>query len=102
MIDRQQATTIMQAWMTAHPANSPHDPLELWLLDEHTLEEDFGWVFFYTSKLFHETGDYRYALAGNAPMIVDRSEGSIQPTGTAYPISHYLAEYRHRRGLLKP
>jgi hypothetical protein len=99
MIDRQQATMIMQAWMTAHRANSPDGPLELCLLDEQTLEEGFGWVFFYTSKFFHDTGDHRYALAGNAPMIVHRSDGSIQPTGTAYPLSHYLAEHRSRLGL---
>lgn len=87
----------MNAWLLDHPVDSPDNPLELLLLDEHTIEEDFGWVFFYTSKLYYETGDFRYALAGNAPMIVDRRDGSIHITGTAYPTSYFIEEYRRQR-----
>ena len=99
MINRQQAKGIMEIWMAAHPAGQPANPLELHLLDDQTLEEDFGWVFFYTSKLFVETGDYKFSLAGNAPVIVDREDGSIHITGTANPLAQYLYEHRKRRGL---
>lgn len=66
------------------------------LLHEHTIERPFGWVFFYTSRLHQETGDFKYALAGNAPLIVDRHAGTVIPTGTARPILHYIEEYETR------
>lgn len=42
------------------------------LLKDQTIEEPFGWVFFYNSTTFAETGDALHALAGNSPFIVDR------------------------------
>jgi hypothetical protein len=32
-------------------------------------------------------------MAGNAPFIVDRNDGSIHVTGTAYPTEQYLESY---------
>jgi hypothetical protein len=49
---------------------------ELVLLDESTMERDFGWVFFYDSKSHAETGEIGYAVAGNAPIVVTRAEGT--------------------------
>ncbi len=68
------------------------------LLHEHTIERTFGWVFFYASRLYEETRHFQYALAGNAPLIVDRHAGTVAPTGTARPIQHYIEEYEARRG----
>ena len=34
-------------------------------------EYDFGWVYFYNSKEFVETGNFDSSLVGNAPVIVD-------------------------------
>jgi hypothetical protein len=67
--------------------------IELSLLDEHTIERDFGWVFFYGSKKFVETGDIQYLIAGNAPIVITRTDGRIHETGTAYPIEHYLRKF---------
>src|SRR5215475_14575405 len=67
---------------------------ELAILDEHTIETDFGWVFFWNSKRYLETGEFQYALAGNAPLIVDRRDGSIHETSTAYPIEEIIERYR--------
>jgi Immunity protein 35 len=58
---------------------------------------DFGWVFCYNSKEFVEDGDTSAALAGNAPLIVDRLDGRIHVTGTAYPLDHYIGEYQKKR-----
>jgi hypothetical protein len=66
---------------------------ELVLVDQHTIERDFGWVFFYDAKRHVETGDIRDALAGNAPIVVTKADGRIHETGTAYPLEHYLKEY---------
>jgi hypothetical protein len=66
---------------------------ELVLLDDATIERHWGWVFFYNSRAFIETGDYCEALAGNAPFIVNRMTGGVTLTGTAMPIEHYISEY---------
>ena len=68
--------------------------IELVILDEQTIETDFGWVFFWTSKEYHETGDFLYAIAGNAPLIVDRRDGSVHATSTADPVEKIVADYR--------
>ena len=40
-----------------------------------------------------ETGHSSDQLAGNAPIIVDRSDGSVHVMGTAKPLQHYIAAY---------
>lgn len=67
---------------------------ELVIVDKRTREEDFGWIFFYNTKQFVETGDMQWALGGNAPLIVDRELGEIHVTGTAHPLDHYIREFR--------
>jgi len=69
----------------------PEDTLVL--LEEKTTEHRWGWVFFYTSRLWQQTGELRYALAGNAPLIVERQSGRVLPTGTALPVEQYIATY---------
>jgi hypothetical protein len=66
---------------------------DLVLLDSKTIEKSFGWVFFYDSKEHAETGDFRYALAGNAPLVVTRADGAIHETGTAMPLEKYLERF---------
>ena len=63
------------------------------ILDEHTIEKPWGWVFFYDSRKHVETGDVQFAIAGNAPYIVNRLDRSIHVTGTAKAIEHYISEY---------
>lgn len=74
--------------------------LALKLLDQHTIETEFGWVFFYNSRRYIETGDFSYALAGNAPIIVDRATGSLHITGTAHPTAEYIEEFRRTRAMV--
>ena len=57
------------------------------LISIATMERDFGWVFFYGAS------DPSVVLAGNAPFIVDRKNGSVHVTGTGYPIEKYLESY---------
>lgn len=64
------------------------------ILDEETIEEDFGWIFFYDSRIHQETQIFSYALAGNAPVIVNKTDGSTYLTGTARDIDYYIDEYR--------
>jgi hypothetical protein len=70
---------------------------ELVILDDKTLEEEFGWVFFYTTKKYLETGNFRDLVGGNAPIIIDKETGQLTETGTAYGVDHYIEEYRVNR-----
>jgi hypothetical protein len=102
MITRQQADQIASAWLDSHEVaaidfESPlprHDEQRVQKLvvvrvDEH----EFGWVYFYDGSLHLETGDVADAVVGNAPLIVDRTDGKLYITGTAMPIEHYLHEF---------
>jgi hypothetical protein len=73
---------------------------DAWLiLDEYTLQRDWGWVFFYTSRRWHETGDFRFGVAGNAPYFVRRNDGAMFVAGTAYPVEDYVKDFE-REGRL--
>jgi Immunity protein 35 len=65
------------------------DPLQL----TKTQEESFGWVFFYQSKEYMQTGVLSSALAGNAPFIVSRRDGAVHVLGTVHPADVYVKEY---------
>ncbi|MGY8711935.1 YrhB domain-containing protein [Bradyrhizobium sp. 18BD] len=60
---------------------------------ELTIAKPYGWVFFYQSREFLDTGDFSEVLVGNAPIIVDRDSLELRLTGTAKPLEHYLEEY---------
>jgi Immunity protein 35 len=90
MMNSEQAkelavTKILQDW------NIEND--EPVILDEFTIEKDFGWVFFYDSHKFIETKETSYRIFGNAPVIVNRFDGSTHYTGTARETEYYIAEY---------
>ena len=63
------------------------------IIDSATLERPYGWVFFYQSRSYLESGDQIRMLAGNAPLIISKLTGSVTLTGTAMPIEHYLSQY---------
>jgi len=42
------------------------------IVDSQTIEKPYGWVFFYNSKEFIETGNIYAALMSNAPLICTR------------------------------
>lgn len=77
--------------MAAIDGHEPDD--ELMIFDARTIERDWGWVFFWGSRRYHETGDPTYAFGGNAPCIVRRSDGGVLFTGTALPTEDYIEEF---------
>lgn len=93
MIDRATATGLARAYLDhlERCRAASGEPTPMILLEEHTREQDFGWVFFYAAS------DPDVTLAGNAPVIVDRRDGSVHATGTAFPIEEYVASYARAR-----
>jgi hypothetical protein len=90
-LTQSQARELVAQKLNAIPDD--HDLGGFVILDEHTIERSWGWVFFYDSRKHHETGDFQYMIAGNAPYIVNRFDGSMHVTGTARATEHYIAEY---------
>jgi hypothetical protein len=58
--------------------------------------EEIGYVF-YDAQEWLETRDFSYRVLGNAPIIVDRRDGSLHHTGRAHPVEHYIREYERSR-----
>lgn len=93
---RNEAEDLARVHIAASPVAARHD---LVIDSSRTREEPFGWVFFYNTRRFVETGAIEWALAGNAPLIVDRATGEVIPTGTARPIEQHIEYYREHRSL---
>ncbi|HEY7386899.1 MAG TPA: YrhB domain-containing protein [Bryobacteraceae bacterium] len=93
---KSEARRLAEEHLSTTPARPPTPVV---VLDEHTIETDFGWVFFWTSKQYAETGDFRYALAGNGPLIVDRRDGSVHETSAAEPLEEIIERYRASHAL---
>lgn len=89
-INADDARTRAESWIT-RISIEPDDEV---ILVGEPMETEFGWVFFYNSKYYSETGDIDYALTGNAPIIVMKATGDIRSTGTAHPIEVYLDQIR--------
>jgi len=92
MITKDKAKEIARLEVCCCTDRLPPDD-ELIIVDEATIERPWGWVFFYTSKKWKETGDIHYAIAGNAPVIIERSTGKLIDTGTAREIDYYIENY---------
>lgn len=61
------------------------------VLSESMAETKTGWVFFYNSQRFIETGNFSFALGGNGPIFIAR-DGTIRHLGTAQVWQHEFPE----------
>ncbi|MGB5213118.1 MAG: YrhB domain-containing protein [Anderseniella sp.] len=68
--------------------------LEVEIVEEDTISNDIGWIFFYQSVEYLASKNLIYSLVGNAPILVNRITGECAALGTARPVEEYLAEYR--------
>ncbi|NID17385.1 YrhB domain-containing protein [Luteibacter yeojuensis] len=57
-----------------------------------------GWLFYYQTKEYLETGDPSSLLAGNGPMLIDRETGDLLILVTYRPVEVQIEEYARRRG----
>ncbi|HDR9769529.1 TPA: hypothetical protein QDC27_004794 [Burkholderia cepacia ATCC 25416] len=64
------------------------------IIDAATSEFDVGWVFYYQSSRFLETGDVRDSLAGNAPLFVSRDDGRAISVSYHRPITESIQAHR--------
>lgn len=89
-MNREEAKIIVEKELEASVVFSS---IPCGILDDETIEKEWGWVFFYQSRAFIESGDFRDMVGGNAPIIINKSTGKLTHTGTAHDIDHYIKEY---------
>jgi hypothetical protein len=69
------------------------------LASAQTIRKPYGWVFFYNSRRFLETGDPLAGLGGNGPIIVEREGGRLHILPSASEPSAAITEFEVAHGL---
>jgi hypothetical protein len=87
MITLEEALRIVKAYLNLDQDSS------IFVMENETEEFEYGWFFFYQSTDFIEIDGIKVGLGGNAPLIVDRRDGSVHITGTAHPHEKYVEDY---------
>lgn len=76
--------------------NHPNRPV---IIDEATLEFEWGFVFYYNGKRYLEEKYMDAAYIGNVPILVDKYDGTADYVGGAAVIlDSDLEKYRNRKG----
>jgi hypothetical protein len=97
VLTKDEAKQLVYARINAEDS-SAGKMVELAIIDNETIEKEYGWVFFYQTEAYLKTGDIGDRLVGNAPYIVNKYTGEVIETGTAYPVEDYIAEYEQESG----
>ena len=71
-MNKAEAATIAAKYVKTLRGSRRHD----YTLLEYSLETSVGWVFWYQSRKYVETGDFTYAVFGLGPVLVDKRDGS--------------------------
>ena len=66
---------------------------EVMIQTANTRETERSWVYFYNTRVFLETGSYSHALLGNAPMVVDKADGTVRFGRTDIPVEDQLGDW---------
>ncbi len=90
-IDQEQATQIANAYLKSLGDYSASGGLML--QEQFTREKPYGWIFFYNTRTYIETGNFLHALTSAAPFLVERDGGGVYSFGTTQPLDDAIAEY---------
>jgi hypothetical protein len=69
------------------------------VIESATIEKPYGWIFFYNSRRYVETGELVHALVGQGPVIVVAATGAIIELGSAIPSAAAIKEAEQRFNL---
>ena len=67
--------------------------IPLAIIEEATVEFEYGWVFFYQSEEYVRTGNEDALVGGNSPIIVDKFNATVHTTGTRKGHEEYIEFY---------
>lgn len=69
------------------------------ILDEWTVVKPYGWILYYNSRKFVESGDMLESLVGHGPVIVASATGEVVETGSRLPGGVQIKSFERERGL---
>jgi hypothetical protein len=69
---------------------------EIVILEDLTVEKDFGWVFFASPRKYLETKEPRYLVPGLGPLVVERTNGQTHFLATSVPPERAVEEFERR------
>ena len=96
MIDKSTAYVLAKKFLETAEYRMGNEDSYM-IVEQATIEKDYGWIFFYTSRKYIETGDEHYALYGNGPIVVEKSDGSTHQLGSAGGSKKQIEMYEARR-----
>ena len=97
MINKETARSIAQSHITSH-YQAPGD--EIIIIDDKTIERDWGWIFFYQGKNWLKTNDKRYKILGLYPIVIEKKDSSLHYLNGGKSIEECIKEYEIRRKLV--
>ena len=92
MLSYTQVKDIAENLINVHAHRSNVD---LVIVDRAIVELPYAWIFPYSSKRWLE-GDFDYAVAGNSPLFVDKSDGRVSTFRTGLSIEGMIDEYEEQ------
>ncbi len=93
MITKQQAQDAVAAELRTR-CRIPGDSFVI--VENLTIEKPFGWVFFYDSKKYLESGNISDAIAGNGPVFVNNQDGRTEFCGSCKSVQEFVSEYERK------
>ena len=94
MISEKEALEIAERFVAAQCAHVEGGGA---IVPEHTIEKSYGWIFFYNSRRYLETGNFLEALGGNGPLVVERTDGRINTLSSGKAPEVSIAEFERVR-----
>jgi hypothetical protein len=74
---------------------APVDPA---IVEDETIERNWGWVIFWNTRLYAETGDLEHAQVGTAPVCVSRQDGAAMTLQNIEPLEPEIRRFERRIG----
>ncbi|MEM7590495.1 MAG: YrhB domain-containing protein [Cyanobacteria bacterium P01_A01_bin.83] len=68
-------------------------PENMDIIQDATIETDYGWVFFSQTKKYIESGDFRYKAIGSGGTLVEKYTGNMYKFGSGFSLKDNLKIY---------
>lgn len=90
---RRRALQFVRENFLAETKNEPA------LIEDQTIEMPWGWVVFWNTLLYTETGDLEHAVIGPEPICVDRRKGTVASVLSDKPLNREIRRFERRSGI---
>jgi hypothetical protein len=79
----------------------PNKEEEISIVDDLTVEKEWGWIFIYQSHKWIETRDRRYQILGFCPIVIEKFDGNLYYLDEGVNMEECIKKYENRRKLRK-